>query len=952
VGRGQLRGRSGQMEHVLDLLRRTARTGRGAVLIVQGEAGIGKTAVLQAAAEQAGRLGFAVGSGRADESARIAPMAALFTALRSGRVPVLPEDAFLELAPLYDRELRLVDRLAGALEERAAQTPLLIIVDDVHWADDLSVFALRILPGRLGGSPIVWLLASRTGARGIDQAAEHDLPVSSLDLGPLDDAAIEELAVDRLGAAPDQRLRALLRGAEGNPFLAVELLAGLIAEQSAAPKTTSGSAVSTGRLAPDDPRQPLPARLLTGVRDALASLPEPAVQLARAGSILGRSFTAQDVAGLLDGPTERSVLPGLEPLIRAGVLTDDGAALSFRHDLLRQAVYDDIPPTVRKAMHRAAARHLMSIDRSPVDAAAHVLVSAAPGDLEAVNVLRQAAQVVAAMAPGMAVNLILAAFALVTPDDRLWLNVGRETIAILAQARHAQHAADVADQLLGHAAAADTVARADFRVSVESLLTLPMWSMGLLGELRERAEKGLAADGLSAAGRARLAAQVALASSRDEDVPGARSAGQQALAAAQGLGDAAAEATALWALGEIERNDGRNEAALGHFERLRMLAGSTYSVDEIITLQLLDRYDVGAAKIAEAETDLAGRGANAPQIVVAFARMWQAYSLGRLDEAETDASTVLRLGSELGEYMFLTEARLVLSRVAQLRGDPAATREQLELAEAIPRADDGTTAMMLLFMRAWLAESEGDLAGALEPARTVVRETLEFRHRCRWEASWMVEAARIAVRNGDGALADEVADLAGTLAARNPDVPTAVGTARHIDGLIADDPAMLASAVEALRAGPRPLLLADALADHGRALLRRGLRAEAIAALDQAGTAFRQLGARGELARLHKELRAAGLRRNWVVAPARPKEGWAALTEAECRVAALIAEGRTNKSVAAELLLSPNTVATHLRAVFAKMNVNSRAQLARAVLALPSSPTPVLPAANEQTRSW
>lgn len=911
MGREPLRGRSEHLERILGVLRRTKKTGQAGLIVVTGEAGIGKTAVLDAAVEQATRMGFAVGAGRAGESAGIAPLAALFTALRSRGTPLLTQAAFQDLAPLYDRELWLVDRLAGALEERAVGTPMVVVVDDVHWADDLSVFALRVLPGRLSGSPIVWLVASRTTARGIDEAAAPDLRVASIELGTLSEAAIEELAVDRLGQEPDQRLRALLRGAEGNPFLAVELLAGLIAEHGSAAKSTADST--------------LPARLVVGVRDALASLPVQALSLVKAASVLGRSFTAADAAGLLGGPVELVVLPGLEPLVRAGILADDGAALSFRHDLLRQAVYEDIPPTTRMSMHRAAARHLMRVGRSPVDAAAHVLVSATPGDLEAAGILRQAAQVVAAMAPTMAVRLIREAFALLTPNDAMWMEVGQETLAILAQARHAQQAAAVADQLLAHATGVDA------NVRIESLLTLPLWSMGLLNELRARAEKSLATGDLSDSGRAQLCAQRALASARDEDVSAARKSAAAALDAARQLGDAAAEATAQWALGEIERNDGHNEVALGHFQRLRELAGSAYSVDEIITLQLLDRYDSSAAKIAEAQRDIAEQGTNAPQIVVAFAKMWQAYSLGRLEDAETDALTVLRLGQELGEYMFLTEARLVLSRVAQLRGDPKATREQLDLAQAIPRADDGTSAMMLLFMRAWLAESEGDVLGALEPARTVVRETLEFRHRCRWEASWMVEAARIAVRNGDAVLADEVARMAGTLAARNSTVLTAVGTARHIDGIIADDTQMLASAVDALRAGPRALLLADALVDLGKAMLRHGTRDAGIAALDQAGALFLRLGASGELRRLQRVLRSTGVRRRWPTRSSRPTQGWEALTQAERRVAALIAEGRTNKSVAAELFLSPNTVATHLRAVFAKMNVSSRAQLARAV---------------------
>ncbi|MDT7683426.1 MAG: hypothetical protein QOG57_3736 [Pseudonocardiales bacterium] len=910
MGPGPLRGRSEQMRRALEVLRRVARSGQGAVVVVSGEAGIGKTALLDAISEQAARMGFAVGVGRAEESSRIAPMAALLTAVRSGRSPLLSEATFNDLAPLYDRELWLIDRLAAALEERAARSAILVVVDDVHWADELTVFALRVLPARMAGSPVVWVLATRTTTRGITDVAQRDMPVETVVLGPLSDGAIEQIALDQLGDDPTHQIRALLSGAAGSPFLAVELLAGLVAERKS-PAADSDSG--------------LPSQLIIGVRNVLAPLPAEAVNLVRVGSVLGRCFTADDAAALLDGSAERLVLPNLELLERAGVLDDDGQTLTFRHDLLRQAVYEDVPPTVRKAMHRAAARHLNRAGRTPIDAAAHLLLSAEPGDAEAVAVLRRAAAQVAAITPSMAVELIRAAFALLTPADPRWMEVGQETVAILAQARQARAAVLVADELLGRNPGTEA------SVQIEGLLTTPLWTMGLLHELRERTEKSLTQHDLSDRARAQLMAQRALACSRDEDLATGRESGQAALAEAVRLDDPTAQVTALWALGEIERNDGHNEAALEHFQRLRHLTGAPYSADEILTLQLLDRYDTSADQIAQAERDVSEQGASAPRSVLAFAHMWQDYSLGRLDDAEADALTVLRLGEELNDYAFLTEARLVLSRIAQLRGDPKATKKQLELAETIPRADDGTSAVMLLFMRAWLAESEGDLAGALEPARQVVHETLSLRHRCRWEASWMVEAARIAHRSADHALARDVAAMARTLAQRNPQVLTAIGTSQHIDGILADDPDTLGRAVEALRGGPRPLLLADALSDHGQALLRDGQRDQAVAALDQAGGILLSLGARGEIRRLQGLLRSIGARRRWITSPTRPIEGWGALTDAERRVAHLIAEGHTNKSAAAELYLSANTVATHLRAVFNKLSVTSRVQLVKVV---------------------
>jgi DNA-binding CsgD family transcriptional regulator len=166
---------------------------------------------------------------------------------------------------------------------------------------------------------------------------------------------------------------------------------------------------------------------------------------------------------------------------------------------------------------------------------------------------------------------------------------------------------------------------------------------------------------------------------------------------------------------------------------------------------------------------------------------------------------------------------------------------------------------------------------------------------------------------------------------QNPDVPTARGTVAHLRGPTGHDADSLGRAVETLRGGPRPIALANALADYGEALPSAGDREIGIRAVDEAAI-LRSLGARGHVRRLQTVLRAAtGVRRLWIAAPPRPEDGWEALTDAERRVAYLIADGHTNKSAAAELFLSPNTVATHLRAVFTKLNVSSRLQLAKAV---------------------
>ncbi len=137
-----LRGRDAELATVMTAVHSAARTGEGAMIVITGEPGIGKSALLRVVTDQAARTGFVVGAGKADEIDQIAPGAPLLVALRSGPQPLLDSQSFASLASLYDRQLWLVERISAILEDTAARTPVVIAIDDVHWADRLTRFAL------------------------------------------------------------------------------------------------------------------------------------------------------------------------------------------------------------------------------------------------------------------------------------------------------------------------------------------------------------------------------------------------------------------------------------------------------------------------------------------------------------------------------------------------------------------------------------------------------------------------------------------------------------------------------------------------------------------------------------------------------------------------------------------------------------------------------------------
>ncbi|MFE3283697.1 ATP-binding protein, partial [Streptomyces sp. NPDC059233] len=334
-----LRGREAELERLRALVEAVRDGEGGAIVLLLGEPGIGKTVLLQETISIARAHGFVVSHGRAEELHELAPLASLASGLLHGDPPLLAGTDFADLAGHHDQRIWLVERLAQLIEERSAGTPVLIAVDDVQWADPLSRFALSVMPARLLSSPVLWLLTGREDPELYGQGPR----TTTLPLRPLPDTALTELARDALGGHVPEQVAELLDGAGGNPFLATEMLAGIAA---------SGA----------DGTRP-PERLVLGVRDRLADLRPDTLRFLRIGSVLGRAFSLADAAALCGRPAS-GLGAEVDEAIDAALLHDDGERLLFRHDLLRQAVYADLAPSVRRALHREAASRLVAAGRS------------------------------------------------------------------------------------------------------------------------------------------------------------------------------------------------------------------------------------------------------------------------------------------------------------------------------------------------------------------------------------------------------------------------------------------------------------------------------------------------------------------------------------------------------------------------------------------------------------
>jgi predicted ATPase len=308
---GPLRGRDGERAELSRLVA-SAAGGAGGVVVVVGAAGIGKSRLLAEAAQIAAGQEVQVAAGVADELDQVTPWAPLLRALSSTDPAVLGEDDLAPVRGLLDQRLAVIECIRAALERASRRRPLLITLDDLHWADPATLLALGSLPVQLFSYPIAWVLALRPvpSSRHLQglKTRLDEAGLSRLRLAPLGADAAGALAADVLGRRPDAAVTDLVKRAEGNPFYIVELLRA--AGDTSAPRTDGGA---TGR----SPR--VPASLSSAIESQLRSLRKAARNLLKVASVLGREFTVTELAAVTGRPASQ-LLPGVDwPVLAARI---------------------------------------------------------------------------------------------------------------------------------------------------------------------------------------------------------------------------------------------------------------------------------------------------------------------------------------------------------------------------------------------------------------------------------------------------------------------------------------------------------------------------------------------------------------------------------------------------------------------------------------------------------
>ncbi|MBG7699742.1 AAA family ATPase [Streptomyces sp. MC1] len=915
----RLRGREREITAFREALR-TVRGGRGACVVVEGAPGVGKSRLLAELDELARRFGFDVVSVRADELDQYAAGAALQSALQAS------DAAGRAAATTEDQRLWLLDSITDALEDRAQRAPVAVLVDDAQWADPATLFLLRTLPGRLAALRILWVLAVRSEtARPTVARVRADLErlgARWLTLGPLPRQELQHIASDVLGARPSPDLVRLLRGVAGNPFLAIELVRSFA--ETDAVKVEAGVA----NLLDHD----LPVAFRLSVAARLERLPEDAVRLLQIGSVLGREFDLGPAARLL-GRQVGSLLSGVEAALNAGLLSADGPRLAFRHDLIRQAVHDNLPPAVRTALHREAADSLRDAGARPAEVAWHVVMAGGPVDDEAVTTLHTAIRELSSTAPDAAADFAQRIADLLPRHDRRRITLLTDAAGYLGRTRWVHEALDLVDATLAEgpeppqearlrlvaaeihqAAGDDTAAMAHLRQALDLPALPPDLRIRLL---KTKATGHVYLGDITGAERTDTGLVDAAYRSHDPALVVSAMIFQSQTSFYRGRLARAVE------LAEEATRRARTESAVLHLRPPRIpalwLATVLTATDRLADTERILRE-------GQREAEAMGLGWSLPNWHAA--RACALLERGALDDAAVEAEASLTVADELEIVQVHPQARSLLALVEIRRGDHAAAKGHLRAAEAGSGTATQRYGLWVSLARACLADAEGRHATAAAALAGGFADREPTRLLAVPPSHWP-GIVRIALRGEDPSVAQAVSDALRGLSARD-DSQQIVGAARaHVDGLLHSDPAALASAITGYRSSGRPLALAAACEDLGELMTASADQASAIPYFEEAGRLASASGALGDHERIRRRLRQLGVRteapRHHTTSP--PE--WGNLTESERKLIPLVVEGLTNRAIADRLYVSVHTVNTHMKHIFAKLGINTRVELTR-----------------------
>jgi DNA-binding CsgD family transcriptional regulator len=912
------------------------RRGGGTAVWIEGEPGIGKSTLVAEALAPASELGWDIGWGIADELAERLPLSVIQDCLqvrlsspdpRRAHAARLLRSQRLGLFADGDASVSGVEVLLALADELCAAVPTVLVIDDLQWADDASLLVWHQLAASIDQLRLLLIATCRSDPRRPEvrqvRGSLARRGAAVVTLGPLPEADVAALITAMLGTPPAGTLRQLTSQAAGNPLYLRELVDALTRERAV-------------DLRPA--QEQLPASLAAVLNDRLSSVSAQTAQVLRTAALLGGKFTVTDLAVLLGRPVSE-LAAGLQEAVAARILVGSGAELAFRHQLIRQALYESMPTALRTALHAEAARELAATDADALSVAQQLFAARQPGEGWARAWLIRSASTLTTRAPQLVADLLRGELEKAQSGDEardgLMASLVRALLAAGSYDEAAEQARAALPMMIDPARRAETY----------SVLARAEVSAGRSDEAISTIGQALASTDLPRTWQARMLALLAMLERADTgDLNAADVTARRALAVAEETGDAFATAhalTDLWLSHGVRRN---HPAALDYADQALRVLGEdpgyadlrSFAVDgRIFTLQNLDRWPEAEVALRQAR-DSARRGGGPDRttwVTAAVLRYW----LGQWDDALAELSTDDTDAPGL-TYTYLRERwpTLLVYGVAALiagRRDQRTTADQyLRAGLALPvlRIPDRENRDFLVAAQAVALEQRGETRQAMQMLAAILPRhdgEMTLTHQ------WLPDLVRLAMATGDRQTARTAAQACQEEAAAETQPARAAAASLRCQGLLRSDPVPLRAAVAHYRTVGPGVELPAAAEDLAAVLAERGRREEARAALNEAVTLYGSLNARWDIRRADSRLRPYGIRRG-VRGPREPRaaSGWAALTPTEVKIAALVARGDSTSEIARGMFLSRRTVQTYISRILAKLGAKSRVEIVREAL--------------------
>ena len=932
--------REHEVEHVRAAVRAVGRQA-GMALVIEGAAGIGKSRLLEVARVRAAELGLRVLNARATELEEAFPFGVIRQLFER---PLLEADTGERDRWLAGAAALAGDVLTGPLRGASngsattrpesdpgyawqhglywlasnisADSPVVLVVDDLQWCDPPSARALAFIARRLEGQPLGLLVATRPLDPGLTPEAATlvgDPGAERLRPAPLTVTAIRALVANRLGGEPDDRfVRVCLQVTGGNPFLVGELLS------EAAARGLAPVSAAAGEVATIVPRGVANAVLLR-----LARLSPAAATLARAISVLGDSAQVGD-AGRLAQLVGRQLEAAMAELVFAGVV-ESAATVRFTHPMLRTAIYEDLSPAERERLHQAAAKILRERGAPAGRIAPHVVHAEPAANPDAVALLRAAARGALALGDAAGAAALLSR-ALDEPpgyDDRpsLLLELG-EALARAGAPEAIEPLSEIVDR------GEDPAAIAAAAIELSGMLFFggrAAEGAAILGRAQSRLPAGepareqleVALLGLSSSSAsARREAEAAIAALRDPGGP-ARTVLEATTLATLALNEVFYLRSASTAIDLAKR-------ALAVGLPLEPRRGQNWALLALSALVAADDFEAALRATDEILTHARERGAALTVVTMSAFRALIMLRRGDLAAAQADAQGAIELGPDLLGARFLVLAVSAAVLAGLERDETPASGRRLVDRAGVRYDAEFTSSAQLRYASGALSAAAGNHEAAIEELRGCALDDPMFGGENPAMVPWRSAAALSLAELGRH---DEARSLASeeVLRARSFGAPRAIGIALRAQALVgasAEREKGLRAALEVLADSPARLEHARVLVDLGATLRAAGQRTAAREPLLEGLALAARCGARSLERRARAELAAIGVRPRTA-----EHSGVESLTPSERRVTELAAAGGTNREIAQTLFVTEKTVETHLGRAFRKLEISSRRQL-------------------------